>query len=113
MTSSRRLRTGRVRLGLTVALVAFIVGALAMPGAASAATCDDFSTQQEAQNFFDNNRTANANLDTNRNGIACENLSGSASPVLAQTGFPAWIFLAGALVFAAGALALRRRPSRT
>lgn len=39
---------------------------------AQAASCKDFSTQQEAQTYF--NRTHNGNLDRDNDGIACESL---------------------------------------
>ncbi len=112
MTSSSPLRRSRVRLALTAVILGLATSAASSPATAVAAVCDDFSTQEEAQRVFDGNRTGNRNLDTNRNGVACENLSGNASPVLAQTGFPAWLFIAGAVVLAGGAIALRRRRPR-
>jgi excalibur calcium-binding domain-containing protein len=110
MSTPRPSQSPRARIAVLTAVVALVVAAAVMPGTASAATCSDFSTQQDAQSFYNQNPSGNANLDTNRNGIACENLAGVRSPIFAATGFPAWLFVAGAAVVAGGALMLRRRP---
>jgi len=35
--------------------------------------CSDFSSQEEAQSTFENNRSCYSNLDRDNDGIACEN----------------------------------------
>jgi hypothetical protein len=110
MTTPSLSKSRRARIAFLTAVVALVVTAAVMPGTASAATCADFSSQSEAQSFYNQNPSGNANLDTNRNGIACEGISGTRSPVFAATGFPAWLFLVGAVACAGGALMLRRRP---
>lgn len=37
-------------------------------------TCGDFKTQPQAQATYDSNRSCYKNLDTDKDGIACENL---------------------------------------
>ncbi|MCI9847002.1 excalibur calcium-binding domain-containing protein [Flavobacterium pectinovorum] len=37
-------------------------------------TCGDFANQQEAQSAYDNNKSCYKNLDSDGDGIACENL---------------------------------------
>ncbi|WP_353780112.1 excalibur calcium-binding domain-containing protein [Winogradskyella sp. 3972H.M.0a.05] len=38
-------------------------------------TCSDFSSQSEAQSTYDNDPNCYGNLDSDNDGIACENLS--------------------------------------
>ncbi len=55
----------------------FLLPALVLPAPAQAASCKDFSTQQEAQAYF--NRNGGGNLDRNKDGVACESLPGGSS----------------------------------
>jgi LPXTG-motif cell wall-anchored protein len=113
-----RSLAGVVLLGLALTLT------ISAPALAQGTTCQDFSTQQEAQNAL----PSNPGLDRDNDGTACESLpsgsssssgssdqsSGSSSSQgdsqLANTGFDAWVFgLAGLACMAAGVGLFRRR----
>jgi hypothetical protein len=106
------------------ALVALLLACLALPGLAQAQdrNCDDFDTQEEAQEAFSPGDPEG--LDGNSDGVACENLpSGTASAggaddgndqsQLSRTGFDAWLVaLLGAICVSAGlAVRVRRRTT--
>jgi hypothetical protein len=76
--------------------------------------CPSFSTQAEAQAFFNAQGAGDPHtLDADNDGIACETLPGGGSRVrLADTGLEAWIFAAAGLVCIAGAVGLRRWQPR-
>jgi hypothetical protein len=67
----------RTRFGWIVALVVLAV-AIFVPGAAQAQdrNCRDFSTQAEAQAVLNQDRSDPNNLDSDNDGIACEDLPG-------------------------------------
>lgn len=70
-------------IALTVLLPVFV-------HPASAQTCSDFATQQEAQDYME--RTGSVRLDRDRDGVACESLpygSAPAAPMAAPATAPA------------------------
>jgi hypothetical protein len=109
---SFRSRNVRFVAVLAVALVALL--ALPVAGQAQDRDCPDFRYQEDAQAALapgDPER-----LDEDGDGVACETLPsrGTTTPSgnrvgLANTGFEAWLFGAGAVVCLVGAVALRRR----
>jgi Excalibur calcium-binding domain/Bacterial SH3 domain len=58
---------------------------LTIPQAAQAQTCSDFSSQEEAQAYY--NRNGGGNLDRDRDGTACENLP-SQQPTYSESDYP-------------------------
>lgn len=64
----------------TTALVAL----LAVPAVAQGdLDCEDFATREQAQDVLDADRTDPNNLDSNGNGLACENLPAPGTPNVA------------------------------
>ena len=127
----------RGRIPLTVLAAATLAVLAAGPAAAADKDCDDFTTQQRAQVYFEGKGGSSANnvdrLDNDHDGIACEALPGGANTGGGRTGAggetggqagqgelpftgpgDTWLAAAGALLLAAGGWLLwrlRYRPS--
>ncbi len=125
----------RRRSGLTVAVMASgSIMFLAPPAQANhGLNCPDFEFQEDAQEFFDRDRSDPEGLDRDNDGIACENLpsrpdDGPKKPVTepprggveagaggmadpASPALPAAGALAGTVLIAAGVAAARRRTN--
>ena len=106
------------------ALVALLLACLAVPALAQAqdSNCEDFDTQEEAQEAFSPGDPDG--LDRDSDGVACENLpSGTASAggnddgndqsQLSRTGFDAWLVALLGAMCVAGGVALRVRRNST
>jgi LPXTG-motif cell wall-anchored protein len=111
------------RMTFTALAIGMAAAVLLLPAAAKAQDkdCRDFTSQSEAQAFFESiggSASNNAdNLDANHNGVACEvfpyatSSTSSTSGDLASTGFDAWelIVLGIGGLGLAGVLARRAR----
>jgi len=74
--SFKRKNSKKGCLGLFMFFVVLLVSmSCTSEGEATCAkkNCSDFSSQEEAQSTFENNRSCYSNLDRDNDGIACEN----------------------------------------